>query len=111
MLELEVQNTLTPVKVNGKIIFTEMPYFCVYFSQSGNRFNASLSLANLSKNGDRIDDTLCRYVSKAYYEDMELKVGAEYLGYYLPNREHIKSNWYYKTSYILSLNKNILTFL
>ena len=95
MLEIEIDNTLIPVKVNGKIIFTEMPYFCVYFSQSGNRFNASLSLANLSKNGDRIDDTLCRYVGNTYYEDMELKVGAEYLGYYLPNREPIKSDWYY----------------
>lgn len=107
MLELEIDNTLIPVKVNGKIIFTEMPYFCVYFSQSGNRFNSSLSLANLSKNGDRIDDTLCRYVGKVYYEDMGLKVGAEYLGYYLPNREPIKSNWYYGDGHFAVSLKNM----
>ena len=95
MLELEVQNTLIPVKVGGKIIFTEMPYFCVYFSQSGDRFNATLSLSDLSYKDDRLNRLLSRYIGNAYYENKELKNGAEYLGYYLPNREPIKSNWYY----------------
>ena len=60
MLELEVQNTLIPAKVGGKIIFTEMPYFCVYFSQTGDIFNASLSLSDLSEDGDRLNGLLSR---------------------------------------------------
>ena len=99
MLEIEIDNTLIPAKVNDKIIFTEMPYFCVYFSQSGNRFNASLSLSDLSEDGDRLNGLLSRYVGNAHYENKELKDGAEYLGYYLPNREPIKSNWYYGEGY------------
>ena len=95
MLEIEIDNTLIPVKVGEKIIFTELPYFCVYFSQTGDIFNASLSLSDLSGNGDRLNRLLSRYIGNAYYENKELKDGAEYLGYYLPNREHIKSNWYY----------------
>lgn len=105
MLEIWVDNTLIPVKVNSKIIFTEMPYFCVYFSQSGNRFNATLSLSDLSHNGDRLNGLLSRYIGNAYYENKELKDGAEYLGYYLPNREPIKSNWYYgEGHFVVSLN-------
>lgn len=95
MLELEIDNTLIPAKVGGKIIFTEMPYFCVYFSQTGDIFNASLSLSDLSEDGDRLNGLLSRYIGNAHYENKELKDGAEYLGYYLPNREPIKSNWYY----------------
>ena len=95
MLELEIDNTLIPVKIGSKIIFTELPYFCVYFSQTGDIFNASLSLSDLSENGDRLNGLLSRYIGNAYYENKELKDGAEYLGYYLPNREPIKSNWYY----------------
>ena len=95
MLEIEIDNTLIPVKVGGKIIFTELPYFCVYFSQTGDIFNASLSLSDLSENGDRLNGLLSRYIGNSYYENKELKDGAEYLGYYLPNREQIKSNWYY----------------
>ena len=95
MLALEIDNTLIPVKIGSKIIFTELPYFCVYFSQTGDIFNASLSLSDLSENGDRLNGHLSRYVGNAYYENKELKDGAEYLGYYLPNREPIKSNWYY----------------
>lgn len=95
MLALEIDNTLIPVKIGSKIIFTELPYFCVYFSQTGDIFNASLSLSDLSENGDRLNGLLSRYVGNAYYENKELKDGAEYLGYYLPNREPIKSNWYY----------------
>ena len=83
------------MKIGSKIIFTELPYFCVYFSQTGDIFNASLSLSDLSENGDRLNGLLSRYVGNAYYENKELKDGAEYLGYYLPNREPIKSNWYY----------------
>lgn len=95
MLALEIDNTLIPVKIGGKIIFTELPYFCVYFSQTGDIFNVSLSLSDLSENGDRLNGLLSRYIGNAYYESKELKDGAEYLGYYLPNREPIKSNWYY----------------
>ena len=95
MLELEIDNTLIPVKIGSKIIFTELPYFCVYFSQTGDIFNASLSLSDLSENGDRLNGLLSRYIGNTYYENKELKDGAEYLGYYLPNREPIKSNWYY----------------
>ena len=95
MLELEIDNTLIPVKIGSKIIFTELPYFCVYFSQTGDIFNASLSLSDLSENADRLNGLLSRYIGNAYYENKELKDGAEYLGYYLPNREPIKSNWYY----------------
>lgn len=95
MLELEIDNTLIPVKIGSKIIFTELPYFFVYFSQTGDIFNASLSLSDLSENGDRLNGLLSRYIGNTYYEDKELKDGAEYLGYYLPNREPIKSNWYY----------------
>lgn len=95
MLEIEVQNTLIPVKVDGKIIFTEMHYFCVYFSQTGDYFNASLSLANLSQNWGSIDDVSCRYVGNARYESSWLKRGAKHLDYYLPNGELINSNWYY----------------
>lgn len=95
MLALEIDNTLIPVKIGGKIIFTELPYFCVYFSQTGDIFNASLSLSDLSEDGDRLNGLLSRYVGNAYYENKELKDGAEYLGYYLLNREPIKSNWYY----------------
>lgn len=95
MLALEIDNTLIPVKIGSKIIFTELPYFCVYFSQTGDIFNVSLSLSDLSENGDRLNGLLSRYVGNAYYVNKELKDGAEYLGYYLPNREPIKSNWYY----------------
>lgn len=80
MLELEIDNTLIPVKIGGKIIFTELPYFCVYFSQTGDIFNASLSLSDLSENGDRLNGLLSRYIGNAYYENKELKDGAEYLG-------------------------------
>ena len=99
MLALEIDNTLIPVKIGSKIIFTELPYFCVYFSQTGDIFNASLSLSDLSENGDRLNGLLSRYVGNAYYENKELKDGVEYLGYYLPNREPIKSNWYYGDGY------------
>lgn len=99
MLALEIDNTLIPVKIGSKIIFTELPYFCVYFSQTGDIFNASLSLSDLSENGDRLNGLLSRYIGNAYYENKELKDGAEYLGYYLPNREPIKSNWYYGEGY------------
>ena len=95
MLTIEIDNALIPVKVGGKITFTEMPCFCVYFSQTGNIFNATLSLSDLSEDGDRLNGLLSRYVGNAHYENKELKDGAEYLGYYLPNREPIKSNWYY----------------
>lgn len=95
MLELEIDNTLIPVKVGGKIIFTEMPYFCVSFSQTGDYFDASLSLANLSQNGGSIDDISCRYVGNARYKSSGLKRGAKNLDYYLPNGEPINSNWYY----------------
>ena len=95
MLALEIDNTLIPVKIGGKIIFTELPYFGVYFSQTGDIFNASLSLSDLTKDGNRLDDCLSKYIGNATFEDKELKDGVEYIGYYLPNSEPIKSNWYY----------------
>lgn len=95
MLKLEVQNTLIPVKIGGKIIFTELPYFCIYFSQTGEIFNASLSLSDLSDDGNRLDGFLSRYIGNATFEDKELKGSAEFQNYFLPNGEKIKSNWYY----------------
>ena len=95
MLEIEIDNTLIPVKVNGKIIVTEMPYFCVYFSQTGDIFKASLSLSDLSDDGNRLDGFLSRYIGNATFEDKELKGSAEFQNYFLPNGEKIKSSWYY----------------
>lgn len=95
MLKLEVQNTLIPVKIGGKIIFTELPYFCIYFSQTGEIFNASLSLSDLSDDGNRLDGFLSRYIGNATFEDKELKGSAEFQNYFLPNGEKIKSSWYY----------------
>lgn len=107
MLEIEIDNTLIPVKVNEKIIFTEMPYFCVYFSQTGDIFKASLSLSDLSDDGNRLDGFLSRYIGNATFEDKELKGSAEFQDYFLPNGEKIKSNWYYGDGHFAVSLKNM----
>lgn len=99
MLTIEIDNTLIPVKVGGKITFTELPYFCVDFSQTGDIFNASLSLSDLSDNEKRLNPFLSKYIGNATFEDKEIKSGSQYSNYYLPNLEPIKSSWFFTDGY------------